>query len=90
MILTSIRHLQANMVERVNRELARCCRTLLPEDKHHTWYNWIEEIETIFNDSYRDTTETTPHEALRGEKPVRIWEKWIPKMEINKNINNKT
>ena len=31
MILTSIRHPQANMVERVNRELAKCFRTLLPE-----------------------------------------------------------
>ena len=90
MILTSIRHPQANMVERVNQELARCFRTLLSEDKHHTWYNWIEEIDTIFNESYHDTTEITPREALRGEKSDRIWEKWIPKMEINKNINNKT
>ena len=50
MILTSIRHPQANMVERVNRELARCFRTLLPENRHDTWYNWIEEIETILNE----------------------------------------
>ena len=33
MILTSIRHPQANMVERVNREIARCFRTFLPEKK---------------------------------------------------------
>ena len=36
MILTSIRHPQANIVERINRELARCFRTFLPEDKHYT------------------------------------------------------
>ena len=34
MILTSIRHPQANMVERVNRKLARFFRTFLREDKH--------------------------------------------------------
>ena len=68
MILTSIRHPQANMVERVNRELARCFRTFLPENKHDSWYNWIDEIETIFNESYRDTIEINPHEALLGKK----------------------
>ena len=81
LILTSIRHPRANMVERVNRELARFFRTFLPADKHESWYNWIEEMETILNESYHDTIETTPHEALVGTKPKRIWEKWIPQME---------
>ena len=34
-------------------------------------------IETILNDSYHDTTEMTPHEALYGEKPRRNeYHKW--------------
>ena len=70
MILTSIQHRQANMVEIKNQELARCFRTLLPENKHDSWYNWIEEIETIFNESYHDTIEMTPHEALLGKNLV--------------------
>ena len=72
MILTSIRHPQANMVERVNRELARLFRTLLPGNKHNTWYNWLQEIETILNESHHNTTETAPQEALFGVKPKRI------------------
>ena len=90
MILTSIRHPQANMVERVNRELARLFRTLLPEDRHDSWYNYIEEIETILNESHHDTIEMTPHEALLGEKPKRIWEKWIPPVKYNKILRNQT
>ena len=78
------------MVERVNRELARCFRTLLPENKHDSWYNWIEEIETIFNESYHDTTEVTPHEALFGNKPSRIWEKWIPQIDSIKIPSNQS
>lgn len=62
MILTSIRHPQANMVERVNRELARLLRTLLTPVKHGTWYSQIVNIETIVNEIYHDTTETTAYE----------------------------
>ena len=90
LILTSIRHPQANMVERVNRELARFFRTFLPVDRHESWYNWIEEIETILNESYHDTIEITPHEALLGTKPKRIWEEWIPQMEYKRSQNSQT
>ena len=77
-ILTSIRHPQANMVERVNRELSRFFRTFLQVDKHNLWFNWVEEIEKILNESYHDTIEVTPYEALLGKKPTRLWEKSIP------------
>ena len=78
MILTSIRHPQANMVERANRELSRFFRTFLAVDKHDSWYNWIEEIETILNESYHDTIEITPYEALLGKKPTRLGEIYSP------------
>ena len=90
MILTSIRHPQGNLVERVNRELARCFRTFPPEKKHDSWYNCIDEIEKIFNESYHDTIEITPHKALLRKKPDRIWEKWIPQIRSNKNQNHRT
>ncbi|XP_033218356.1 uncharacterized protein LOC117173822 [Belonocnema kinseyi] len=57
MILTSIRHPQANMVER--------------SDHHNGWFYQIENIETLLNESYNDTTEVNPHEALWGRKPKR-------------------
>ena len=84
-ILTSIRHPQANMVERVNRELSRFFRTFLQADKHNSCFNWVEEIETILNESYHDTIEVTPYEALLGRKPTRLWEKWIPQTQPNNN-----
>ncbi|XP_033222744.1 uncharacterized protein K02A2.6-like [Belonocnema kinseyi] len=70
-ILTSIRYPQANMVERVNRELARLFRTLLKPEEHGKWYAQFENIEAIINESYHDTTEDTPHEALWGRRPKR-------------------
>ena len=88
MIITSKRHPSANMVERVNRELARLFRTFLPEDRHDSWYNYIEEIKTILNESHHDTIEMTPREALIGEKPRSIWEKWIPQVRYDKNLRN--
>ena len=54
MILTPARHPQANMVERVYREMSRFFRTFLHVDKHDLWYIWVEKIEKIFNESYHD------------------------------------
>ena len=58
------------MVERVNRELARFFGTFLPAERHDSWYSWIEEIETIFNESYHDTIGITPYEALLEKNPT--------------------
>ena len=41
--LTSIRHLQANMVERVNREISKFLRILLMESKHSIWSKYINK-----------------------------------------------
>lgn len=77
MTLSSVRHPQGNMVLRVNREIARFFRTFLSPERHHAWYVYLSTVETIINESYHDTIEITPHEALREEKPTRFWEKWI-------------
>ncbi|XP_033221135.1 uncharacterized protein LOC117175536 [Belonocnema kinseyi] len=71
MILTSIKHPQANIVERVNRELARLFRTLIPPDQYSGWYRQLENIETVIDESHHDTTEITPYEAMWGRKPRR-------------------
>ena len=89
MILTSIRHPRANMVERVNRELSRFFRTFLQTDKHDSWFKWLEEIETILNESYHDTIEITPYEALLGKRPMRLWEKRIVQT-LSNNIQDRS
>lgn len=76
-ILTSIRYPQANMVQRVNREITRLFRTLSPPEKHSTWFTQLENMKKIMNESYHNTTETTPYEAVWDRKPVRWWEQFI-------------
>ena len=66
------------MEERVIRELARFFRTFSPIDAHKSCYNYVEKIEIILNKSHHDTIEMTAHEALKGEKPTRFWEKLVP------------
>ena len=76
--LTSIRHPQANIVERVNRELSKVFRILLGEFKHSSWYDKMQTIEDILNETHHDTTEFTPMEIMLKKKPTRFWRKWLP------------
>ena len=71
--LTSIRHLQADMVERVKRELSKFFRILLEELKHSSWYEKLQRIENILNETHHDTTEFTPMEIMMKRKPNRFW-----------------
>ena len=48
--------------------MKKCQILFLPEDWHDSWYEWVQEIETILNESYHDTIENTSHEALLGDK----------------------
>ena len=66
------------MVERAKRKLARFFRTFLPINEHKSWYNYVEKIEIILNESYHDTIEMTPYEALKGEKPICFWKELVP------------
>lgn len=71
--LTSIRHPEGNIVERVNRELGRFFRCLLKK-KHSEWLEWITVIESCINEVYHETTEQTPLEIHLGVRPTRFWE----------------
>lgn len=75
-VFSSIRHPQGNIVERVNREIARFFRTFLT-DKHTTWVKWLKTIETCMNEVHHDTTEFAPCELQLNEKPKRFWAEWV-------------
>ena len=77
--LTSIRHPQANMVERANRVLSKFFKILLDNLKHSSWYDKLQIIEDIINETHHDTTEFTPMELMMKRKPRRFWGKWLPK-----------
>ena len=81
--LTSIRHPQANMVERVNRELSKLFRILLEELKHSSGYDKIQTIEDILNETHHDITEFTPMEIMLRKRPTRFWRKWLPDQRTN-------
>lgn len=85
-IMTSIRHPQANPVERTNRELARLFRTLIP-GKHNAWYDAIPAIEGCINETYHETTGYTPTQLHTGKIPDRPW-KNIIHSEKNKKISH--
>ncbi|XP_048512841.1 uncharacterized protein LOC125501372 [Athalia rosae] len=80
-IYSSIRHPQGNIVERVNRELGRFFRTFLT-DKHTSWLNWVEIIESCINEVHHDTTGFTPIEIQLNTAPTRFWENWVTTSRI--------
>lgn len=74
---SSIRHPQSNNVERCNKEIKRFFRTLVDE-KHGAWILYVKTIEQILNEVHHDTTEFTPLELHKNQKPSRFWFKFFP------------
>lgn len=75
-VVSSIRHPQSNLVERVNKEIGRFLRTIeLP--KHTAWPSWIPFIQSCLNEAYHDTTDFTPIELQTGQRPTRFWENYL-------------
>ena len=72
-ILTSIRHPQANPVERTNRELSRFFWTFLDND-HNQWVKLLETIEGCINETYHESTGCIPIHLHTGIKPRKPWE----------------
>ena len=84
--LTSVRHPQANMVERVNREISKFLRMLLENTKHFSWYNKLQIVEDLLNQTHHETTGFTPTELMTGKKPSRFWLKWVPVKGLGTDI----
>ena len=74
--LSSIRHPQSNIVERVNKEIGRFFPTVTGH-KHGGWAHWVPFVETCLNEIYHETTEFTPIELHLGTIPTHFWEKWL-------------
>ena len=60
--LTLVRHSEANMVERVNREISKFLRLLLEDTKHSSWYGKLQIVENLLNQTHHETTGFTPME----------------------------
>lgn len=79
-ILTSIRHPQANPVERTNRELSRFFRTFLKK-KHTAWPEYLGTIESCVNEVHHETTGCIPMLFHTGQFPKKPWEHLLQKPE---------
>lgn len=77
-ILTSIRHPQANPVERTNRELSRFFRTFL-KTKHTAWTEYLTTIESCINEMHHETTGCIPILLHTGKQPEKPWEHLLRK-----------
>lgn len=78
-ILTAIRRPQSNLAERVNKEIGKLFR-LYCHDKHNTWPQYVNFFEKTLNENYNYTTEYTPQELATGQRPIRVWSKYIQKI----------
>lgn len=81
-VFCSIRHPQASIVERCNKEIKRFFRTLIKE-KHGAWINYVKIVEKIMNEIYHETTEFKPKELHKNLKPERFWEEYLPYKKPN-------
>lgn len=86
--MSSIRHPQGNVVERVNREIGRFFRTLINENlqDHNEWEDWINVIETCINEITHETTQITPIELRFNQEPTNIWRRYINVLDNHDNI----
>jgi hypothetical protein len=75
-VLCSIRHPQANQVERYHRTLKTILR-IFCHRTHAAWVKWLPIVEACMNNTHNDTTEFTPMEAHFDKKPERVWDKWL-------------
>ena len=79
LIYSSIRHPSRNgIVQRINRELGRFFRTFTKEN-YAGWFEYVNIIQQILNETTHDITEYTPVELFLNIKPTRIWRNYIYK-----------
>ena len=83
-MLTSIRHPQGNLAERVNKELGKYMSIYCP-DQHNKWVEYLPFFEKSINENYSEATGYPPIELGEGQKPTRFWKNFVSKPE-NQNL----
>ena len=75
-VLCAIRHPQSAIVERYNKEIKRCFRSLV-RDKHGSWLQYIDKIQMCLNNVPHEATGFCPSELHLNLKPERNWYKFL-------------
>lgn len=75
-IHTSVRHPQANPVERVMRELGRLCRTFC-HDHHRRWAYELAHFTALLNRAVHESTGFSPNELHYGKAPEHLLPKSV-------------
>lgn len=73
LIFTSIRHPNANPVERYNQEVIKFLR-LYAHNKQTSWPSYLNTIENYINHTPNSITHTSPVLLMKNELPTRPWE----------------
>lgn len=79
LIFTSIRHPNANPVERYNQEIIKILR-LYTHQRHSAWVNHLDQVEFYMNHVPNTITNISPILTMKNQLPERPW-------KINDNIN---
>lgn len=71
LVFTSVRHPQANPVERTMRELSRLCRAYC-RSNHRLWAKSLQQFSRWINCAYHESTGATPYELQFMESPKNL------------------
>lgn len=87
-VFSSIRHLQSNIMERVNKQIGHYMLTQTSHN-HKNWASFMSRIELCLNEILHEVTEFTPKILHFDIVPVRPWVKITPGGRINKLSHKK-
>ena len=73
-ILTSIRHPQGNLAERVKKELGKYLR-IYCHNQHNKWAEYLPFLEKAINENYSEAT----IEIEDDRQPNRFWKRYVQK-----------
>ena len=83
-ILTSIRHPQGNLAERVNKELGKYLR-IYGHKQHNRRAEYLSFFDKAINENYSEATSYTPIEIEEDCQCNRFWRKYVQKPD-NQNV----
>ena len=83
-ILTSIRHPQGNLAERVNKELGKYLR-IYCHNQHNKWAEYLPFFEKAINENYSEATSYTQIEIEQDRQPDRFWKRYVH-TSVNQNL----